>query len=112
MPCRRSVIRNLNSPSQQLANGLRPLLSGVTLLNLDRIPTTDCAAPHYSGIHTNVNLVILGRCAEDSRISWEMSLRESGHDTTPARAGDIQANLISDCERVADPGILRKAFFT
>jgi hypothetical protein len=40
----------------------------VTLINPDRITTSDCAAPHYSSINTDIDLVMLGRCAEDPRI--------------------------------------------
>lgn len=41
---------------------------GVTLLNPDGIATADCAAPHDGGIHTDVDPVMLGRRAQDSRI--------------------------------------------
>src|SRR5437773_2160520 len=64
----------------------------VRLLHPDRITTADCAATHYRSIHTNVDLVMLGRGAQDSRISREIPLRESGHHTTPARTGDVQAH--------------------
>src|SRR3989442_2908101 len=82
------------------------------LLNPDRITTADCAAPHYSSIHTDAGLVMLGRRAQDSRIPREIPLRESGHHATPARTGDVQARCRPDGERVADPGILRKALLT
>ena len=55
---------------------------------------------------------MLGRRAEDSRIAGEILLRESGHDATPARAGDAQANFVPDGERATDPAILRKPFLT
>src|SRR6266508_1820347 len=80
----------------------------LALLKHDRITTADCAAPHYGSIHTNVDLVMLGRRAQDSRIPREIPLRESGHHTTPARTGDVQAHRRPDGERVADPGIFRK----
>ena len=55
---------------------------------------------------------MLGRRAQDSRIPREIPLRESGHHTTPAWAGDVQTHRRPDGERVADPGILRKALLT
>ena len=82
------------------------------LLNPDRITTADWAAPLNGSIHTDVDLVMLGRRAQDSRILREIPLRESGHHTTPARTDDVQAHRRPDGERVADPGILRKAFLT
>src|SRR2546425_3493135 len=82
---------------------------GVTLLDPDRITTADCAAPHYGSIHTDVDLVMLGCRAQDSRIPRQIPLRESGHHATPARPGDVQTHRRPDGERVADPGILRKA---
>src|SRR6266849_2338472 len=78
----------------------------------DRIAATDRAAPRYVGVHTDVDLVVLGRRAQDSRILREISLREGGHHATPARAGDVQAHRRPDGERVADPGILRKALLS
>src|SRR6266404_4278426 len=88
---------------------LYPSYSYITLLTADRITTANCAAPHYGSIHTDVDLVMLGRRAEDSRIPRQIPLRESGHHATPARPGNVQTHRRPDGERVADPGILRKA---
>src|SRR5262249_3040850 len=85
---------------------------GVTLLDPDRITTADRAAPHHGSIHADVDLVMLGRCAQDSGIAREIPLRESGHHATPARTGDVQAHRRPDGERMADPGILGKALLT
>ena len=52
---------------------------------------------------------MLRRRAQDSRIPREIPLRESGHDATSARTGDVQAHRCPDGERVTDPSILRKA---
>src|SRR5438132_14314339 len=79
------------------------------LLDPDRITTADCAVPHDGSIHTDVDLVMLGRRAQDSRIPREISLRESRHHATPAGADDVQAHRRPDGERAADPSILRKA---
>src|SRR5712692_8678099 len=76
--------------------GLYPLSRWVRLLNPDRITPADCAAPHDGSIHTNVDLVMLGRRAQDSWIPREIPLRERGHHTTPARAGDVQAHRRPD----------------
>ena len=46
------------------------------LLNPDRITTADCAAPLNGSIHTDVDLVMLGRRAQDSRIPREPPARE------------------------------------
>src|SRR5262249_4454227 len=89
-----------------------PVRPCVMLLNPDRITAADCAATHYGSIHTDVDLVMLGRCAQDSRIPREIPLRKSGHHATPARTGDVQPHRRPDGERVADPGILRKALLT
>jgi hypothetical protein len=62
----------------------RASLERVRLLNPDRITTADCAAAHYGSIYPDVDLVMLGRRAQDSRIPREIPLRESGHHTTPA----------------------------
>jgi hypothetical protein len=78
----------------------------------DRIATADSAAAHYGGIDTDIDLVMLGRRAEDSRIFREISLRESGHYAARARASDAQANFISDRESAAHPAILREALLT
>src|SRR5216683_1888624 len=92
-----------------LRQGCAPLCQAATLLNPNRITTADCAAPHYGSIHTDVDLVMLGCRAQDSRIPRQIPLRESGHHATPARPGDVQTHRRPDGERVADPGILRKA---
>src|SRR5712692_10039894 len=92
--------------------GAHGLLRGATLRNPDRITPAHGAAPRHSSIDTDVDAVMLGRRAEDSRIPREIPLRESGHHTTRARAGDVQAHRRPDGERVADPGILRKALLT
>src|SRR5688500_1850672 len=88
------------------SKGFRTLPRSVTLLNRDRITTADSAATHYRSIHSDIDLVMLGRRSEDSRILREIPLRESGHYATPARTGDVQANFIPDGECVADPDIL------
>src|SRR5881397_2652560 len=85
------------------------LILAITSLTPDRITTTNCTAPRYSSIHTDVDLVMLGHRAQDSRVPREIPLRESGHHATPARPGDVQTHRHPDGERVADPGILRKA---
>ena len=82
------------------------------LLNRDRIATADCAAAHYGGIDAHIDLVMLRRRAEDSRIFREIPLRESGHYATPAGTGDVQADFIADGESVADPDILREPLLT
>src|SRR5439155_4312103 len=82
---------------------------GQASLEPDRITATDRATARYGGIHADVDLVMLGGRAQDSRIPREIALRESGHHATPARTGDVQAHGRPDGERVADPGILGKA---
>jgi hypothetical protein len=62
------------------------------------------AAPRYSSMYADVDLVMLGRRAKDSRISREIPLGESGHHATPARTSDVQAHRSSDGKRVTDPG--------
>jgi hypothetical protein len=84
----------------------------ITSLTPDRITTTNCAAPRYSSIDTDVGLITLGRRAEDSWILGEIPLRESGHHATPARTSDVQAHRRSDGKRVTDPGILREALLS
>src|SRR5262245_13046897 len=95
-------------PPQRLSHSA----TRVTLRNPDRITPADCAAPYYRSIDTDVDLVILGCCAQDARIPREIPLCESGHHATRARAGDAQAHCVPDGERVADPSILRKALLT
>src|SRR6266404_1318377 len=81
----------------------------VRLLNPDSITTADYASLCYGSIHTDVDLVMSGRSAQDSRILREIPLRESGHHATTARCGDVQAHRRPDGKRATDPGILRKA---
>src|SRR5437773_6254264 len=82
------------------------------LLNPDRIATADGPPLHDGSIHTDVDLVMLGGRAQDSRVSRKIPLRESRHHATPARTGDVQAHRGPDRECAADPGILRKALLT
>src|SRR5438445_12598030 len=91
---------------------LYPSYSYITLLPADRITTANCAAPRYGSIHTDVDLVMLGRRAQDSRVPREIPLRESRHHATPARTSDVQAHTRSDGKRVTDPGILREALLS
>ena len=55
---------------------------------------------------------MLCRCAQDVRISGEISLRQGCHHTATARTRDAQANLIADGESVPDPGILNEVPLT
>ena len=63
--------------------GLYTLSRCGRLLDPDRITTADCAAPHYGRMPTNVDLVMLGRCAQDSRIPREIPLRKVSHPNPP-----------------------------
>ena len=81
----------------------------LVLLKPDRITATHRATAHHGSIDADVDLVVLGCRAQDSRIHREIALREGGHHATPAMTGDVEAYGRPDDERVADPGILRKA---
>src|SRR5207247_2010261 len=91
---------------------LAPLGRGTSNTKPQPITTADCAASRYGGIYADVDFVMLGRRAQDSRIPREIPLSESGHHATPAGASDVQARRRPDGERVANPRILRKARLT
>ena len=59
------------------------------LLKPDRITATDRAAPRDDSIYADVDLVMLGGRAKDSRIRWKIPLCKSCHHATPARNGDV-----------------------
>src|SRR5437870_13820173 len=94
----------------QLEDPTSPFLPAALLLHPDRITTTDCPTAHHGSIHTDVDLVMLGRRAQDSRIPREIRLRESRHHATPAGAGDVQAHRGPDSERVTDQAFSAKPF--
>src|SRR5713101_1499547 len=87
-------------------------LGALALLKRDRITATDRAASRHGSIDADVDLIMLGGRAQDSRIHREIALREGGHHATPAGPRDREAYGHPDGERVADPGILRKALLT
>src|SRR5439155_8898050 len=82
---------------------LRPVAAAIKryfrLLNPDRIATADGTPLRDGSIHTDVDLVMLGGRAQDSRVFREIPLRESRHHATPARTGDVQAHRGPDRER-------------
>jgi hypothetical protein len=55
----------------------------------NRVATTDCAAPLYTAVHTDINLVVQGCRAQDSRIFGEISLREGSVVITQRRSKAI-----------------------
>ena len=84
----------------------------LALLEPDRITAANRAALHDGSVNTDVDLVVLGRRAQDSRILGEIPLGQGRHHTAGAVTCDAQANLISDDERVADPGIFNEGLLT
>src|SRR2546422_1932338 len=62
--------------------GWRPrlaLVPSVRPLHPDGITAADHATMQYRGIHPNVSPVVLGGCAQDAGILWEIALRERCH---------------------------------
>ena len=78
------------------------------LLKHDRIASADVAALQDRGIDPNVSPVVLGCCAQNTCILWEIALSERRHHAAGARAGDTQANHIPDCEDSPYPSILHE----
>jgi len=60
--------------SHSIRHHLHAMIPGVfvalALLKPDRIASADRASPHDSGVNTDVDLVVLGRSAQDSRDPW------------------------------------------
>ena len=56
-----------------------------------------------------MDLVVLGRSPQNTRITGQISLRQRRHHATGARACDTEANLIADGECMANPGVLNEA---
>jgi hypothetical protein len=57
---------------------------GLALLEPDRITAADRAAPHHSRVNTDVDLIMLGRGAQDARIPREIPLGQGRHHTAGA----------------------------
>ena len=83
----------------------------LALLKPDWITAANRATPHDGSVNTDVDLIVLGRRAQNSRILGQISLEQGCHHATPARASDVQAHRRPDGERVAGPRILGKALF-
>src|SRR5262249_32096855 len=88
------------------------LFVALTLVKPDRITAANRATPHYGSINTDVNLIVLGRRPQDSRILRQIPLGQSRHHTARAGTRDLQANLIPDGERAANPGVLNEGPLT
>jgi hypothetical protein len=72
--------------ARRLHSGVRRRFVSLALLKPNWIATTDRAAQPYGSIHTDVDLVMMGRRAQDSRIPREIPLRERGHHVTTSFA--------------------------
>src|SRR6266446_10902377 len=81
------------------------------LLDLDQITAPDRSTPQHRGINADVDLVMLGRRAQDARIFGQISLGQRRHDTAGARAGDVQTDFVANRQGVADPVILDEVLF-
>ncbi len=62
-------------------------------------------------VNPNVSPVVPGRCAQNTRIIREITLREGRHHVARTGTRDAQANRIPDREYLADPGILHEIPF-
>src|SRR5262245_58156685 len=78
------------------------------LLESDRIAATDGARARDAGVDADVDLVVPSRCAQDSRILRKVSLGQRRHHAAGTWAADIQANLASNADRTAHPGVLQE----
>ena len=76
------------------------------------VTTANRAALRDRRIHTDLDVIVLCRCAQNPWVSREVALRQSGHDASTARTSDVQTNLVADRKGLPDPGILNKSPFT
>ena len=81
---------------------------GVGLRQLYGITAADLTTLQHRGVNPNVRTIVLGCCTQDTRILWEISLREPRHHAAGAGTSDAQANGIPDREHLPDPGILHE----
>src|SRR6266516_2149560 len=78
------------------------------LFDPDRVSLPNSPAMKHGGIDTNIDLIVLGRCPQNTGIMGQVCLRQRRHHTAGARACDTEANLIADGERVANPCVLNE----
>jgi len=78
------------------------------LFDPDRVSLPNSPALKHGGIDTNIDLIVPGRCPQNTGIMGQVCLRQRRHHTAGARACDTEANLIADGERVANPGVLNE----
>src|SRR6266853_2697659 len=81
---------------------------GLALLQTHGITTADLATLQYRGIDPNIGPVVLGRCAQDTRIPWKIALRERRHHAAGAGTNDAHANGIPEREGLPDPSVLHE----
>src|SRR3989440_5792870 len=81
------------------------------LFDPDRVSLPNSPALKHGGIDTHIDLIVLGRCPQNTGITGQVSLRQRRHHTAGARTCDTEANLIADGERVANPGVLNEVLY-
>src|SRR6266566_714333 len=81
---------------------------GVDLLQSDGITTAGLATLQHRGVHPDISSVVLSCSAQDTRILWEIALRQRRHHAAGAGTGNAQSKGIADRERLSDPSILHE----
>jgi hypothetical protein len=67
--------------------------------DLNRIARAYDAALQGGSVSTNARLIVLGGGFQNTNVFWQITLRQRGHHTAPARAGDFYFYLIADGEK-------------
>lgn len=85
------------------------LLGSSPFFDSDRVSSPNRPMSYHTGVDPHVDLVVLGRSPQNTGITGQVSLRQRRHDTARAWAGDREAHLIADGERMSNPGVLHEA---